>query len=106
MTSEPIPFKLSKKTQFMSNSATSHMVTDKREVNEELIKFHEVEGTPFTVAEEAKEGYKEYHVLLGNKRFDTYESLEEAMKEAKEITWNKIFTVIGVAFEKLTENLK
>lgn len=102
MTSEPIPFKLWKKRNYMSNSQNSHMVTEEKNENTELVTFKEVKGTPFTVATEDGK----HHVLLGNKRFSTHEIHADAVKEAKTVTWDKIFIVLGIAMEKFADNLK
>ena len=64
----------------------------KDERNTELIKFEEVEDTPFTVAIEEKRS----KVLLGKYKMSEHETKEEAFKEAKRISWNKIVSVIAI----------
>lgn len=87
----------------MSNSIGSHMAQGAEpQKSEELVKFKDVKGTPFTVATDENG----HHVLLGNKRFSTHEIHADAVKEAKEVTWDKIFIVLGIAMEKFADNLK
>ena len=52
----------------------------------------EVEDTPFTVAVEEKRST----VLLGKYKMSEHETKEEAFKEAKTISWNKIVSVIAI----------
>ena len=54
----------------------------KDERNTELIKFVEVEDTPFTVAVEEKRST----VLLGKYKMSEHETKEEAFEEAKKIS--------------------
>lgn len=56
----------------------------------------EVEETPFIVAK-TPDGY-----VIGIKNYSisgTHETLEEAIKDAKSITWDRIVTVFGVMLE-------
>ena len=70
--------------------------------NEELINFTEVENTPFTVI--SKE--EQHIVMLGKYRVsETFESKDEAIKDANSITWNRITQLITVML-RLNEEVK
>ena len=71
-------------------------------LNEELIKFTDVENTPFTVI--SKED--EHIVMLGKYRVsETFENQEEAIKDAESITWNRITQLITIML-RLDEEVK
>lgn len=64
-----------------------------------LVKFTEVENTPFTIAEQEEQ----YHILLGKFRMnkEPFDNFDEALKEAETINWDKIINVIGIMFGEL-----
>lgn len=71
-------------------------------LNEELINFTEVENTPYTVI--SKED--QHIVMLGRYRVsETFESKDEAIKDANSITWNRITQLITVLL-RLEEEVK
>lgn len=58
--------------------------------------IHEVEDTPFKVVETEKGNF----VVLGNHRLThEIETKEEAIKEAKKMTWERIMQVIHILVE-------
>ena len=70
--------------------------------SKELINFTQVENTPFTVI--SKE--EQHIVMLGKYRIsETFESKEEAIKDANSITWNRITQLITVML-RLDEEIK
>lgn len=74
--------------------------THKEQSNSEnqLIEYHEIEGTPFTVSK----WQEEWYVLLGHYRLTTgYQTREIAEAEVKEITW---FKIMGVVQAMIDEN--
>lgn len=74
--------------------------TDKPDSNYELVKHHEVQGTPFTIIELVDE--KKIFGVLGNYRMtEPMKTVAEAQTELQKITWNRILQVIGIAIEKL-----
>lgn len=78
------------------NTDTSN-TQDKQELKYEK---HEIKGTPFTIVEEPINNEKsQYHVTVGRYRLNTYEKMEEAVKECNTITWDKIIQVIGILIE-------
>jgi SHS2 domain-containing protein len=70
---------------------------------EELIRRTEVKNTPFVVISLNE---KEHFATLGEYRItEKYESQEEAEKECKAITWNRIIQIVMILNEKLkTDN--
>lgn len=66
-------------------------------LNYELIKRKEIEGTPFTIVTiEEKENF----ITVGKYRLsETYKTTEEAEINAKTIDWNKIMQIIGIMIE-------
>lgn len=74
--------------------------TDKQNLNYELVKKHEVQGTPFTIIEMVDE--KKIFGVLGNYRMtEPMKTVAEAQTEMQKITWDRILQVIGIAIEKL-----
>lgn len=66
---------------------------NKQSGNEQLIEYHPVKGTPFTVARQNKEWF----VLMGKYRFtQDLKSRREATKEALKMNWERIMQVIQV----------
>lgn len=60
---------------------------------EQLIEYHEVKGTPFTVARNGTEWF----VLMGKYRFtENMGTRIKATREANAMTWTKIMQVIQV----------
>lgn len=62
---------------------------------------HDVDGSPFIVIEAPKENNEEsdFTVVLGKYKVEEFENLEEAIKYCTEITWDKIFQVVGILIE-------
>lgn len=74
--------------------------TNKPDSNYELVKRHEVQGTPFTVIELVDD--KKIFGVLGNYRItEPMKTVAEAQTELQKITWKRILQVIGIAIEKL-----
>ena len=79
---------------------------NKSEKTEELVKILHVENTPFTVVSEVIEEETLHFVSLGMYRMtDYFESIEDAVKWANEITWDKITSVISLLFDILNKKL-
>lgn len=65
---------------------------------EELIKFREVEGTPFTIIHETEPNV--WWVAMGKHRLtEKFHTLEEAEEDAKRVDWNRNMQVMGVMIE-------
>lgn len=61
---------------------------------------HETGDTPFMVVETPTETDEtKYLVLLGNYKIDELNTLEEALKSATDITWERVIQVIGMMIE-------
>lgn len=62
--------------------------------------FKKIEGTPFTTAKVQDK----YYVLLGMSRLsEGHDTEEEAIESGKEVTWDKILSVIVIAYNKLNK---
>lgn len=60
---------------------------------EQLIEYHEIKNTPFTVARNGTEWF----VLMGKYRFtEDMKTRQAATREAKSMTWTRIMQVITV----------
>ncbi|WVR22125.1 MAG: hypothetical protein [Malazfec virus 3] len=70
-----------------------------------LINYEAIEKTPFTVATKLNEkvDITESYILLGNFRLNknAFESKEEAIADAKQITWERIMQVIGIITDEI-----
>lgn len=66
--------------------------------NNELIKMHEVENTPFTLIE-TEEGI---HVMLGKYRLtaEPFTDANSAYQDAKRTDWERMMQVMGVMIEE------
>lgn len=70
---------------------------DKQNYSEQLMQYHQVKDTPFTIIKHEKG----YTVMLGKYRLsEDYESIGEAMKDAKRMDWDRIMQVMGVMIEE------
>jgi len=81
------------------------LIDEAKAVKEEVQwKKHSVASSPFTILENVED--KLFYVVLGDSRtheggFDTF---EEAEKDAKDITWDKILHVTEKYFDFLNKN--
>lgn len=78
------------------------LIPEEKQKSEALFTKHEVLDTPFTVIE--KDGT--YYKMCGRYKISTHETLEEATKACKKITWNDIINVIAVINEAREEATK
>lgn len=70
------------------------------ERNEELVEFHKVDNTPFTIAKQNNV----WSVLMGKYLIETgYERKEQAEAEAMSIDWDKLLKVIVVIVEEIKQ---
>lgn len=61
--------------------------------HEELIEYHEIKDTPFTIARQDKDWF----VLMGKYRLtQNLQTKEEAIKEARSKSWIRIMQVINI----------
>jgi hypothetical protein len=74
--------------------------TDKQSYSsKEELKYETIEGTPFAVAEVKGD----WVVLLGNDIVGVHRAKENAMEDAKTITWSRIIAVV-LKSQKLLNN--
>lgn len=87
-----------KQIRIMSDSIKKH-----EEQKEELVKFHQVKNTPFTIVEIENK----FKVVMGDYRLtEAFNTLEEAKKDAERMDWNRIMQVIFAInnkFQKIKE---
>lgn len=77
------------------DSTTGYAVEtrSKKSNSEELIEYHEIKDTPFTIARNGDEWF----VLMGKYRLtEKLKDKAEATKEAKSMTWFRIMQVISI----------
>lgn len=61
--------------------------------NEQLIEYHKVEGTPFTIARNGKEWF----VLMGKYRLtEDVKTRRNAMQNALKMTWDRMMQVMQI----------
>lgn len=85
------------KTTASENSQTNAKAQDKQNSSEQLMQYHQVKDTPFTIIKHEKGNT----VMIGKYRLsEDYETAEEAMKDAKRMDWDRIMQVIGVMLEE------
>lgn len=80
----------------MYNQPTTENVVEKEPENV----LYKMSTTPFSIAKAEKKWY----VLLGMSRLtEGFETEEEALRNAQEITWERILQLVGIAIEKYNE---
>lgn len=66
---------------------------------EELISYHEIEKTPFTIVND-KENKRFFGVVAEHRITEFYDTFEECEKDVLEMTWDRITQVILILVEK------
>lgn len=85
------------KTTALENSQTNAKAQDKQNSGEQLMQYHQVESTPFTIIKHEKG----HTVMIGKYRLsEDYETAKEAMEDAKRMDWDRIMQVMGVMLEE------
>jgi len=71
-----------------------------------LVSFEQIENSPLSIGSVWNDDKEktEHYVLLGKNRLTNDLGSKEACEQwAKEITWNKIFTVIGITIKEFNK---
>lgn len=64
------------------------------EENNEIIKYSEVEDTPFTIINKEN---KEFFVVMGqHKVSEVFNTAEEALEDAKRADWSRVIQVVAI----------
>lgn len=88
------------KTLELSNTSQNVKKTDKQNSSNEIMKYKNIEDTPFTIVSQNKEHFG----IIGNHRItESYKNIEELEKNLKEFSWNKVTQVIWAIVEKFKE---
>lgn len=85
------------KTTELENSSMSADQQDNKNSSKQLMQYHQVKDTPFTIIKHEKGNT----LMLGKYRLsEDYETAEEAMTDATRMHWDRIMQVIGVMIEE------
>ncbi len=86
------------------------MNVKKSEKSEELLKYEPLDGTPFTIASMAdrEKDVVKHFVLFGKykMREEGFDTVEEAIDDAKSIGWDRIMQVLSIVMESFMKPLE
>lgn len=89
-----------KKTSESENGTTNVENMNNKSFNYELLEREEVKGTPFTVIKgdiENNTQFEGWGIFFGKYLMETpYKTKNEAIKEAKKVTWDRVIKVISI----------